>query len=81
MFADFGIKKVADNSKITIKEALQPQKTQITASFNIKDWVENIEFIARSEYSGDFYVGGWNGIKSNNFISPRSRPSSKDLAP
>jgi hypothetical protein len=24
MFADFGIKKVADNSKITINEALQP---------------------------------------------------------
>jgi hypothetical protein len=81
-FADVGIKKVADNTKITINEALQPEKTYITASFNIKDWVENIEFIARSEYTGDFYVGGWNGIMSDNFISLTSRTSSvKDLAP
>jgi hypothetical protein len=26
-FADVGIKKVADNTKITINEALQPEKT------------------------------------------------------
>jgi hypothetical protein len=41
--------------------------------------MENIEFIVRSEFTGDFYVGGWNSI---SFLSSSLRASTtKDLAP
>jgi hypothetical protein len=53
---------VADNTNIGILEALKVEKCQITAQFNVKDWMENIEFIVRSELTGDIYVGGWNSI-------------------
>ncbi len=53
---------MADNTNIGILEALKAEKCQITAQFNVKDWMENIEFIVRSELTGDIYVGGWNSI-------------------
>ncbi len=53
---------MADNTNIGILEALKVEKCQITAQFNVKDWMENIEFIVRSELTGDIYVGGWNSI-------------------
>lgn len=41
--------------------------------------MENIEFIVRSELTGDFFIGGWNSV---SFLSNSLRASSiKDLAP
>lgn len=76
---DIKTKKVADNTNIGILDALKHDKCQITAQLNVKDWMENIEFIVRSELTGDFYIGGWNSV---SFLSSSIRASStKELSP
>jgi hypothetical protein len=48
---------------LKLEEAMVTSRHQITAKFNLKDYIQNIAFIIKSDSSGDFIIGGWNTVK------------------